>query len=123
MKDDDFEATEEDIAPPVFKPKQNASQRVYKKLMKIAQKPSLHLVKADSEDADADLYSLAEHGDDDDYKDDELKDDLGSFKKQEKNAMNAPLRTQDMAGIENEGMNLMKEITGSVQGMENEDQG
>ena len=54
-QDEDFEATEEDIAPVVAK-KANPSQRVYKKLMKQASgKPSIHLQeKADSEDEDSD---------------------------------------------------------------------
>ena len=46
---------------------------------------------------------------------------MGSFKRQEKNAMNSPLRTKDMAGIEHDGANLMKEITGGVQGLADED--
>ena len=74
------------------------------------------------------MYSMAQAADKDDdpfaddYKDDELKSDMGSFKRQEKNAMRAPLRTKDMAGIENEGVSLMKEITGGVQGLAEEDQ-
>ena len=125
-QDEDFEATEEDIAPVVAK-KSNASQRVYKKLMKQASKPSIHLMqKADEEEADSDNYSMAqaEKDDDpfaDDYKDDELKSDMNSFKRQEKNAMNSPLRTKDMAGIEHDGANLMKEITGGVQGLAEDD--
>ena len=46
---------------------------------------------------------------------------MGSFKRQEKNAMKAPLRTKDMAGIEHEGASLMKEITGGVSGLAEED--
>ena len=73
------------------------------------------------------MYSMAQaekEEDDpfaDDYKDDELKSDMGSFKRQEKNAMKAPLRTKDMAGIEHEGASLMKEITGGVSGLAEED--
>ena len=53
-KDDDFEATEEDIKPVVAK-KPNASQHVLKRL---SAKPSLHL-KADMEEDNGDMYSMA----------------------------------------------------------------
>jgi hypothetical protein len=128
-QDEDFEATEEDISPPVVNKKSNASQRVYKKLMKQATKPSIHISKADNEEADSNMYSMAQAEKDeddpfaDDYKDDELKDDLGSYKRQEKNAMSSPLRTKDMVGIEHEGASLMKEITGGMQGLADEDKG
>jgi len=50
----------------------------------------------------------------DDYKDSELSSDMGNWKRQEKAAMHSPLRTKDMAGIESDGVSLMKEITGGV---------